>query len=43
MKTVIVAWFAAVVAFLIIDGIWLGVIARDFYFSRLEELMRRRS
>ena len=41
MKPLAVAWLAAVLAFLVLDGLWLGLIARDFYASRLGELMRR--
>jgi len=41
VKTVLVAWLVAVVAFLVIDGIWLGLIARGFYASRLGDLMRQ--
>ena len=41
MKTFAVAWLAAVVAFLVLDGLWLGLIARGFYASRLGELLRQ--
>lgn len=41
MKPFVVAWLATVAAFLVIDGIWLGLIARDFYASRLGDLMRQ--
>lgn len=41
MKSVLVAWFAAVLTFLVLDGIWLGIVARDFYMSRLGDLMRQ--
>jgi len=41
VKSVLVAWFAAVFAFLVLDGIWLGIVARDFYMSRLGDLMRQ--
>lgn len=40
-RSVIVAYVAAVVAFLVIDGLWLGVVARRFYASRLGDLLRR--
>lgn len=33
-------YLAALIAFLIIDGIWLGVIARGFYAEQLGELLR---
>lgn len=41
MKSVLVAWIAAVLTFLVLDGIWLGIVARDFYMSRLGDLMRQ--
>ena len=41
MKPAVVAWIAAVATFLVVDGLWLGVVARDFYASRLGELMRQ--
>ena len=40
MKSFLVAYGATVVAFLVIDGIWLGLIARNFYASQLGDLMR---
>ena len=33
-------YLAALVAFLIIDGIWLGVVARGFYADQLGQLLR---
>lgn len=39
MKTTIVAYLAAFVAFLAIDYVWLAYVARDFYRDRLGELM----
>jgi len=41
VKSVLVAWIAAVLTFLVLDGIWLGIVARDFYMSRLGDLMRQ--
>jgi len=41
VKSVLVAWFAAVLTFLVLDGISLGIVARDFYMSRLGDLMRQ--
>ncbi len=40
MKPFLVAYAATAVAFLIIDGIWLGLIARSFYANQLGDLMR---
>lgn len=34
------AYLAALVAFLIADAIWIGVIAREFYQNQLGELLR---
>ncbi len=33
-------YLAALVAFLIIDGLWLGVVARGFYADQLGQLLR---
>lgn len=33
-------YFAALLTFLILDGIWLGVVARGFYVDQLGHLMR---
>jgi len=41
VKPAIVAWFATVGAFLVLDGLWLGLVAREFYASRLGSLMRK--
>ncbi|MBX2839253.1 MAG: DUF2177 family protein [Gammaproteobacteria bacterium] len=41
MKIYVIAYFATLIAFLIIDGIWLGVIAKNFYASQLGDLMRK--
>lgn len=41
MKTYLVAYFSAVVAFLVIDGLWLGLVARNLYASQLGGLMRQ--
>lgn len=40
MKRFLVAYGATVVAFLVIDGVWLGVVARSFYANQLGGLMR---
>jgi uncharacterized membrane protein len=33
-------YFAALVVFLIMDGLWLGVIARDFFVAQMGPLLR---
>jgi len=32
---------AAVTAFLVIDGIWLGIVARGFYANQMADLLRK--
>jgi uncharacterized membrane protein len=39
IRTVAVAWLGALVPFLAIDLLWIGVIARDFYRGQLGPLM----
>ena len=39
MKTNLIAYGFTAVAFLIIDGIWLGLVARGFYKSQMGDLM----
>jgi uncharacterized membrane protein len=34
-------YLGALVVFLLLDGIWLGVVATDFYFSALGDLVRK--
>jgi len=41
MKIYLIAYAAAVVAFIIIDGLWLGLIAKNFYASQLGDLLRK--
>ncbi|MFK7890063.1 MAG: DUF2177 family protein [Granulosicoccus sp.] len=41
MKAVLIAYIAALLAFLIIDGIWLGVLAKNFYANHLGGLLRQ--
>ncbi|MGI9414401.1 MAG: DUF2177 family protein [Hyphomicrobiales bacterium] len=38
----VVTYAAMATAFLVLDALWLGWIARDFYFSRLEGLVHDR-
>lgn len=40
MKSFAIAYSAAIVAFLIIDGLWLGVVAKSFYADQLRSLLR---
>jgi len=40
MKLILIAYASAAVAFLIIDGLWLGLIARQFYADQLGSLLR---
>jgi len=35
-----IAWLAAIVAFLVLDGLWLGVVAKSFYADRMGDLLR---
>ncbi len=41
MKTFLIAYGAAVSAFLIIDGIWLGLVAKNFYADHLGDLLKK--
>lgn len=41
MKNYLIAYGAAIVAFLVIDGIWLGVVAKNFYADNLGDLLRK--
>ena len=34
------AWIATAIAFVVIDAIWLGVVAKSFYVARMGDLMR---
>ncbi|MBX2825449.1 MAG: DUF2177 family protein [Gammaproteobacteria bacterium] len=40
MKPFIIAYLSVATAFLILDGLWLGLVARNFYASQLGELLR---
>jgi len=40
MKSFAIAYAAAVIAFLVIDGLWLGVVAKSFYADNLGSLLR---
>lgn len=40
MKMFAISYVSAVIAFLLLDGLWLGVIAKYFYASQLGQLMR---
>ncbi|MGQ7844600.1 DUF2177 family protein [Granulosicoccus sp. 3-233] len=41
MKIYLIAYFSAVLAFLVLDGLWLGLIARNFYADQMGELLRK--
>lgn len=41
MKPYLIAYCSAVVAFLIIDGLWLSIVAKSFYTSQLGDLLRK--
>ncbi|MFK8081628.1 MAG: DUF2177 family protein [Granulosicoccus sp.] len=41
MKSFVIAYGAAVMAFLVLDGLWLGVVAKSFYADHLGDLLRR--
>ena len=41
MKTYLVAYAAAIGAFLILDGLWLGLIAKNFYAEQLSAHLRK--
>lgn len=41
MKSFVIAYSAAVVVFLILDGIWLGIVAKSFYSEHLGDLLRK--
>lgn len=40
MKVYLIAYSAAILAFLVIDGIWLGVIAKNLYAEQMSGLLR---
>jgi uncharacterized membrane protein len=42
MKLYLVAYAATLAILAVLDGLWLGVVARDFYKSRMEALMLTR-
>lgn len=41
MKSFLIAYVAAIAAFCIIDGIWLGLVAKNFYANNLGDLLRK--
>lgn len=41
MKSFFIAYIAAIIAFLVIDGLWLGVVAKTFYAGKLGDLLRK--
>ena len=40
MKIYLIAYSAAILAFLVIDGIWLGVVAKNLYAEQMGGLLR---
>lgn len=41
MKIYLIAYVSAVLAFLVLDGLWLGLIAKNFYAEQMGELLRK--
>ncbi|ASJ73004.1 DUF2177 family protein [Granulosicoccus antarcticus] len=41
MKIYLIAYLAAVLAFVVIDGIWLGLVAKNLYATQMGELLRK--
>lgn len=41
MKNFAIAYAGAIAAFLILDGLWLGLVAKSFYADQLGALMRK--
>lgn len=41
MKPYLVAYLTALIVFLVIDGLWLGVFAKQFYAEQLGSLLRK--
>jgi uncharacterized membrane protein len=42
MKAAVIGYAAALATIVVLDGLWLGVIARDFYYARLGSLLLER-
>lgn len=42
MRTFLIAWIGGLVVFLVLDALWLGLVARDFYQSQIGPLLRPR-
>lgn len=40
MKIYLISYLCAVVAFLVLDGLWLGLVAKNFYAEQMGELLR---
>lgn len=41
MKIYLIAYLSAVAAFLVLDGLWLGLVAKSFYAEQMGDLMRK--
>ncbi|MGD9881334.1 MAG: DUF2177 family protein [Reyranella sp.] len=39
MKTAVIGYTAALLTIAVLDALWLGVVARDFYYARLGSLL----
>lgn len=42
MKAVLIGYAAALLTIVVLDALWLGVVARDFYYARLGSLLLER-
>lgn len=40
MKSFVIAYIACLLTFIIVDAVWLGLVAKDFYANQLGSLMR---
>lgn len=40
MKSFVIAYIACLFTFIVIDAVWLGLVAKDFYANQLGSLMR---
>ena len=41
MKIYLIAYVSAVLPFLVLDGLWLGLVAKNFYAEQMGELLRQ--
>jgi len=40
MKQFVIAYFSSLITFLVIDAVWLGLVAKEFYATQLGSLLR---